>query len=114
MNFLPKALLLVLVLLSNASCQTTNPGAYAFLVRPIADRTKAQYWPDIIVKISTISIPEGTTGSGVLINLTLDPGSAVLRLDEANNTSTPVIKNIALAGTAEFLVRYGFTFFWAP
>ena len=116
MNFLPKALLLVLALLQTASCQTANPGAYAFLAGHVVDRIKTQYWPDIISQISTISIPEGFSGSGfsasnVLIHLTLDAGNAVLQLDEANNALTPVINNIALTGTADFSVRYSFFHF---
>jgi hypothetical protein len=116
MKFLPKALLLVLVLLQTARPQTTNPGAYAFVAGHVVDRIKTHYWPDIISQISTISIPEGFSGSGfsasnVVIHLTLDAGNAVLQLDEANNALTPVISNIALSGTANFSVRYSFFHF---
>jgi hypothetical protein len=114
MNFLPKALMLFLVLLLTASCWTTIPGAYASLAGHVVDRKKARYWPDIIDKISTISIPEGFSASDVVINLTLDPGGGVLQSDAENNTLTPVIKQIALSGTADLLVRYGLIVFQAP
>jgi hypothetical protein len=107
MKFLPKALLLVLVLLQTARPQTTNPGAYAFVAGHVVDRIKTRYWPDIMKQISTISIPEGFSGSGfkasnIQIHLKLQEGNAVLQLDEAGNTLTPSIHEIVYSGSADF------------